>query len=161
MLKSQIDRVESGLRRVKARLPALPMDEILLSRLIIFLGRDISATYDRLLKPQGLTDADFRVLAALFSQEDSSAFPSDLCAAMAQSPANITRISDALVERGLITRVLSEQDRRRMVLRITAKGAALLHEFFPQTSAQARAAFACLSQQEMGQIIAQLRKTLS
>ncbi len=158
MIKSQIERVESGLQRVKAHLPGLPIDEILLSRLIVFLGRDISASYDRLLRPHGLTEADFRVLAALFSQADGSAFPSDMCAAMAQSPANITRISDALVERGLITRVLSEHDRRRMVLQITPKGTALLHEVLPVTSALARAAFACLSRKELGQITAQLKQ---
>jgi MarR family transcriptional repressor of emrRAB len=158
MLKAQIERVESGLQRVKVHLPALPIDEILLSRLIVILGRDISAAYDRLLRPHGLTEADFRVLAALFAQVDGSASPSDLCASNAHSPANMTRISDALVERGLITRVMSEQDRRRMVLQITPKGTALLHEFLPMTSGLARAACACLSQEEMRHVTAQLKR---
>ena len=158
MLKSQIERVESGLQRVKAQLPALPIDEILLNRLIVIIGRYISATYDRLLRPHGLTEADFRVLAALFSHADGSASPSDLCASIAHSPANMTRISDALVERGLITRVLSEQDRRRMVLQITAKGTTLLHEFLPVTSGLARAACACLSSEEMRHVTAQLKR---
>jgi len=56
------------------------------------------------------------------------AHPGDLCSALGQSPANMTRVSDALVERKLITRILSGQDRRRMVMRITAKGEALVHE---------------------------------
>ncbi len=158
MLKSQIERVELGLQRVKAHLPALPIEEILLSRLIVILGRHISATYDRLLRPHGLTESDFRVLAALFSQVDGRASPGDLCASIAHSPANMTRISDALVERGLITRVSSEQDRRRMVLQITPKGTALLHEFLPVTSGLARAACACLSQEEMRHVTAQLKR---
>ena len=158
MLKSQIERVESGLQRVKAHLPELPIDEILLNRLIVILGRDISSTYDRLLRPHGLTEADFRVLAALFSQVDGSASPGDLCASIAHSPANMTRISDALVERGLITRVMSEQDRRRMVLQITPKGTALLHEFLPITSGLARAACSCLSREEMRHVTVQLKR---
>lgn len=158
MLKSQIERVESGLQRVKAHLPGLPIDEILLSRLIVVLGRHISAAYDRLLRPHGLTEADFRVLAALFSQVDGSASPSDLCATIAHSPANMTRVSDALVERGLITRVSSEQDRRRMVLQITAKGTALLHEFLPVTWGLARDACACLSHEEVRHVTAQLKR---
>lgn len=158
MLKSQIERVESGLQRVKSQLPQLPIDEILLSRLIVILGRDLSVTYDRLLRPHGLTEADFRVLAALFSHLEGSASPSDLCASIAQSPANMTRISDALVERGLITRVSSEQDRRRMVLQITPKGTALLHELLPVTSGLARGACAGLSYEEIRHVTAQLKR---
>ena len=161
MLTLQIERVESALQRVKARLPPLPVDEILLSRLIVIIGRDISATYDRLLRPHGITEADFRVLATLFAQADGSASPSDLCASNAHSPANMTRISDTLVDKGLITRVMSEQDRRRMVLQITARGTALLHELLPATSGLARAACAGLSSDEKGAVTAQLKRMAS
>jgi MarR family transcriptional regulator, negative regulator of the multidrug operon emrRAB len=158
MVKSQIDRMEEGLGRVKQRLPELPAEEILLSRLIVLLGREYSAHYDRLLRPRGLTEADFRVLAALFSQADGTAHPSDLCASMAQSPANITRIADALYERGLITRAASDQDRRRMVLQITPRGSELLHECLPCTAGLARGAFAVLSREEIGQMTSLLRR---
>jgi MarR family transcriptional regulator, negative regulator of the multidrug operon emrRAB len=158
MVKSQIDQMEEGLSRVKRRLPGLPAEEILLSRLIVLLGREYSARYDRVLRPRGLAEADFRVLASLFSHEQGSAFPSDLCASMAQSPANITRIADALVERGLITRVASELDRRRMVLQITPRGTELLHDCLPCTTELARSAFAVLSQEEVRQLTAQLRR---
>lgn len=158
MVKSQIDRMEEGLARVKRRLPELPAEEILLSRLIVLLGREYSAHYDRVLRPRGLTEADFRVLAALFSQADGAAHPSDLCASMAQSPANITRIADALLERGLITRAASVEDRRRMVLQITPRGTELLHECLPCTAGLARSAFAVLSREEIRQLTGQLRR---
>ena len=155
MVRAQIDGMQAGITRVKTRLPAFPAEQILLSRLIVVLGREYSAHHDRLLRPRGLTEADFRVLAALFSR-DGEAFPSDLCISMAQSPANITRIADALVERGLITRVSSETDRRRMVLRITERGTALLHECLPFTAELARGMFACLSAEEIRAMTAQL-----
>ncbi|MBS0612107.1 MAG: MarR family transcriptional regulator [Proteobacteria bacterium] len=158
MVQTQIDRVEQGLARVKSRLPATPVEEILLSRLIVVLGREYSALFDRLLRPRGLTEPDFRVLTMIFSHADGTAFPSDLCSSMAQSPANITRITDILVERDLITRESSESDRRRMVLRITPRGAALLHECLPQTSELAKRVFSCLSRAEIRSVIEQLKR---
>ncbi|MFO1466241.1 MAG: MarR family transcriptional regulator [Steroidobacteraceae bacterium] len=158
MVKTQIQGMEQGLARVKSRLPELPGDEILLSRLIVLLGREYSSRYDRLLRPRGLTEADFRVLASLFSREGGVCFPSDLCQSMAQSPANITRVSDALVERGLITRVASEADRRRMVLKITPRGSELLHQCLPCTADLARGAFSSLSATEVRDLTSLLKR---
>jgi MarR family transcriptional regulator, negative regulator of the multidrug operon emrRAB len=155
---SQIDRIESGLKRVAAHFPDFPVAQFLLSRLIVMLGRDLAAVHDRLLHPQGLSEPDFKVLMVLFSQENGSAYPSELCARLAQSPANITRISDALVERGLITRSLSEQDRRRMVLKITPQGERLLHEFLPSMFLMVRQCFAGLSDEDIGSITSLLRQ---
>jgi MarR family transcriptional regulator, negative regulator of the multidrug operon emrRAB len=157
-VKTQIDGIEAGLARVRTRLPSLPADEILLSRLIVLIGREYSTHHDRLLRPRGLAEADFRLLAALFSRDDGTAFPSDLCESLAQSAANITRIADALVLRGLITRVSSEDDRRRMVLQITARGTELLHQCIPSAAGLAREVFACLSRQEVRTLAAQLKR---
>jgi DNA-binding MarR family transcriptional regulator len=77
----------------------------------------------QMIRPFGLAEAGFRVLTTLFSQPDGAAHPSDLWARAEQSPANMSRISDALVSRELITRVFSVRDRRRMVLRITINAA--------------------------------------
>jgi len=104
-----------------------------LSRLLLHLGA-------RCLDPGaensafGLAEAEFRVLTTLFSQPDGVAHPGDLCSRADQSPANMSRICDALVGRDLITRVLSDQDRRRMVLRITEQGEELVRELLPKCS---------------------------
>jgi len=157
-MSSQIDRIEAGLKRVATHFPHFPVPEFLLSRLIVMLGRDLAAVHDQLLHPQGLSEPDFKVLMVLFSQNNGSAFPSELCAGIAQSPANITRISDGLVERGLITRSLSEQDRRRMVLKITPQGERLLHEFLPSMFVVVRRCFAGLSDEDIQAITALLKR---
>ncbi len=72
---------------------------------------------DHEIRPFGLAEAEFRVLTTLFSQPQGVAHPSDLCMRASQSPANMSRICDALVNRDLITRVLSLHDRRRMDVR--------------------------------------------
>src|ERR1700694_5837337 len=116
---SQFEMREPNLKGLSARVPDLPITGILLCRLVLHLGRQMSAMFEQQIRPFGLAEAEFRVLTTLFSQPDGVAHPGDLCSRAAQSPANMSRICDALVGRDLITRVLSDQDRRRMVLRIT------------------------------------------
>src|SRR5580700_3888125 len=119
---SSIDKMEENLRALSARVPDLPFTEIVLCRLLIHMGREMATSFEQQIKPFGLAEAEFRVLTTLFSQPDGVAHPSDLCARAAQRPADRSRISDALVARGFITRVSSVHDRRRMVLRITEEG---------------------------------------
>jgi MarR family transcriptional repressor of emrRAB len=127
----QIESMESNLARLGRLVPKLPKNEVLIVRLILFLAHDINVLLERLIRPSGLGEGEFRVLTALFSQPHSTAHPGDLCARASQRPANMSRITDALVDRGLITRVPSAQDRRKLVLRITEEGVALVRRALP------------------------------
>src|SRR5580698_1350809 len=141
-IPSQFELMEDNLQNLKQRMPDLPVSGILLCRLVLHIGREMAARFEQQLKPFGLAEAEFRVLTTLFSQPDGVAHPSDLCARASQSPANMSRISDALVSRGLITRVLSVHDRRRMVLRITEQGEALVRQLLPKMFVPLRGLFA-------------------
>jgi MarR family transcriptional repressor of emrRAB len=70
----------------------------------------------------------------------------------------MSRISDALVSRNLITRVLSAQDRRRMVLRITPEGEDLVRRLLPQLWGPVRSLMAQFPEGEQLQLIAQLKR---
>src|SRR5229473_6165211 len=129
---SQFELMEENLQNLKQRMPDLPVSGILLCRLLLHIGREMAAGFELQIRPFGLAEAEFRVLTTLFSQPDGAAHPSDLCARADQSPANMSRISDALVSRDLITRVLSVQDRRRIVLRITEQGEDLVRRLLPK-----------------------------
>src|SRR3984885_15620688 len=129
---THFDKLEANLRSLSARVPDLPFTEILLCRLLIHIGREMASGFEQQIKPFGLAEAEFRVLTTLFSQPEGVAHPSDLCARASQSPANMSRISDALVARGLITRVSSVHDRRRMVLRITDEGEEFVQQLLPK-----------------------------
>ncbi|MEP6884449.1 MAG: MarR family transcriptional regulator [Gammaproteobacteria bacterium] len=155
---SQFDLLQANLRALNTRLPDVPLNEILLSRLLLHMGREMAATLDQKIRPFGLAEAEFRVLTTLFSQPEGTAHPGDLCSRAAQSPANMSRICDALVGRDLITRVLSAHDRRRMVLRITEQGEELVRQLLPQMFASLRGMLAEFSQEEQVQLIAQLRR---
>jgi MarR family transcriptional repressor of emrRAB len=131
--------MEANLRNLGARMPDLPATGILMCRMLLHVGREMAAIFEQQIRPFGLTEAEFRVLTTLFSQPDGVAHPSDLCVRASQSPANMSRISDALVARELITRDSSVQDRRKMVLRITDEGAQFVRRLLPKLWAPLRA----------------------
>ena len=152
------DKLEANLRALGERVPDLPFSGILLCRLVLHLGREMAAGFEQRLRPFGLVEAEFRVLTTLFSQPDGVAHPSDLCARADQSPANMSRISDALVSRDLITRVLSVQDRRRIVLRITEQGEDLVRQLLPKLFVSLRGMLAEFSEAEQRLLISQLKR---
>jgi MarR family transcriptional repressor of emrRAB len=153
----QFQKLEANLERLHGRMPGLPINCVLLSRLLLHLGRGMSAMLDQQIRPFGLTEAEFRVLTTLFSQVEGVAHPSELCSNTSQTPANMSRISDALVNRGLITRVSSLHDRRKMVLRITAQGEDLVRRLLPLLFGPLQEMFRDLSDEAQRQLIAQLK----
>jgi MarR family transcriptional regulator, negative regulator of the multidrug operon emrRAB len=152
------DMLEASLKRLSGRMPDTPIAGIMLSRLMLHLGRGMAGMLEQQIRPFGLAEAEFRVLTALFSQPEGVAHPSDLCARTSQSPANMSRISDALVSRDLITRVLSAHDRRRMVLRITEQGEELVRRLLPLLFAPLREMLKDFSDAEQQQLIGQLKR---
>ena len=155
---SEVLKVEANLAALGERMPDMPYTEVLLCRLLLHMGREMAAQLEQKIRPWGLAEAEFRVLTTLFSQPDGVAHPGDLCARAAQSPANMSRIADALVDRELITRVLSAQDRRRIVLRITEQGEALVRQLLPKMWVPLRGAVADISHSEQCQLIALLKR---
>jgi MarR family transcriptional repressor of emrRAB len=155
---SQFELVEANLDNLRARVPDLPVSGILLCRLLMHIGREMAAMFEQQIRPFGLAEAEFRVLTTLFSQPDGAAHPSDLCVRASQSPANMSRISDALVNRGLITRFSSVHDRRRMVLRITEEGEQFVRQLLPKLFVPLRALLTGFPEAELRQMTAQLKR---
>jgi MarR family transcriptional regulator, negative regulator of the multidrug operon emrRAB len=155
---AQIELMEANLQNLKQRMPDLPVSGILLCRLVLHIGREMTARFEQQMKPFGLAEAEFRVLTTLFSQPEGVAHPSDLCARASQSPANMSRISDALVARGLITRVSSVHDRRRMVLRITEEGEEFVRQLLPKLHLPLRRMLKDFPEAEQRQLASQLKR---
>jgi MarR family transcriptional repressor of emrRAB len=155
---TQFELMEANLQNLKQRMPDLPVSGILLCRLLLHLGREMAAKFEQQIKPFGLSEAEFRVLSTLFSQPDGTAHPSDLCVRASQSPANMSRISDELVDRGLITRVSSVHDRRRMVLRITDEGEEFVRTLLPKLHVPLRKMLRDFPEAEQRQLVAQLKR---
>lgn len=159
MPASQLPHVAANLRGIARRVPELPVTELMICRVAVILGRDLNAGLDRVLRPEGLAEPEYRVLAALYAQ-GGSACPRDLCAALAQSPANLTRICDTLVRRGFVSRSLDAKDRRRMQLTLRASGRRLLDKLLPAMSARVSEAFHGISAAEKKRLLASLTRLL-
>ena len=138
-------------------MPDLPKSSILLSRLLQHIGRGMASMLESQIRPFGLTEAEFRVLTTLFSQPEGCAHPGELCANTSQSPANMSRISDALVGRDLITRLSSLHDRRKMVLRITEQGEELVRGLLPTMYGPLLEIFKDISEAEQLLLIEQMK----
>jgi MarR family transcriptional regulator, negative regulator of the multidrug operon emrRAB len=156
VLKDQLQAIVRGARAVQARGLAIPADDAVLFRTLLLMGRALGQLADEAIQPSGLAEAEFRVLMQLYSQPDGVGHPGELCAGAAHSPANISRITDTLVARNLISRTPSEQDRRRMILRVTDEGEALIRRYLPAAFAQISTLFATLDVESRAQLLAQL-----
>src|SRR5271168_3206050 len=154
---TQFELVEANLQNLSARVADVPATGILMCRLLMHVGREMATMFEHQIRPFGLAEAEFRVLSTLFSQPGGVAHPSDLCVRASQSPANMSRISDALVSRDLITRVLSARDRRRMVLRITEQGEELVRQLVPKLSVPLRGLLVEFPETEQRELIGRLK----
>lgn len=153
----QYQKLEANLERLRGRMPDLPISSVLLSRLLQHVGRGMTSMLDNQIRPFGLNEPEFRVLTTLFSQPEGIAHPGDLCVKTSQSPANMSRISDALVSRDLITRVASLHDRRKMVLRITEQGEELVRRLLPKMAGPLREMLVDFPEEAQLQLIGHLK----
>ena len=157
---SQLDRVETNLRKLGRQMPQVPIIESVIVRAAIILGRDTNALLDRLLKPAGLVEPEFRVLMSLLAH-GGNASAGDLCAALAQSPANLTRIGDALVKRGYIRRDTDLADRRRMLLTLLPKGRRFVDQMLPGVCREVTTLFAGFTSAEKKQMLQGFKRLLA
>lgn len=130
-LKKCIAMMDEGIERTIQLIPQLPAAEAKLSRLMLMVAGSLSDELELELKPHRLIHSEFLTLMFLYSRPDSSSTPGELCEFTKQGATNMTRIGNTLVKRGLITRGNSDNDRRRVVIRMTAAGRRLALKMLP------------------------------
>jgi MarR family transcriptional repressor of emrRAB len=157
-LTEQILAIEAGLTNLQKRVDTVPVTEILISRLLINLGRVISNSLDQRLRPFGLSEPEFKVLVSIYSSPEGIANPGELCAGISQSPANITRLTDSLVERELISRIPDQHDRRKLVLQMTSQGTVLIKKLMPLMVDGARKHYRNFSRTDLKRLLADLKQ---
>jgi MarR family transcriptional regulator, negative regulator of the multidrug operon emrRAB len=129
-LIDHIKRLDEGFAGTRRAIPELP-EEAKLCRVVLLLAERMQAELEYKLRPYKLNDSEFRTLVTLFSRPDGTSTPGELCIFTSQGATNMTRIANALVKRGLITRGPSAEDRRQVVMQITAAGKRFVHKMLP------------------------------
>ncbi|WP_343126323.1 MarR family transcriptional regulator [Dyella sp. C9] len=137
--------MDEGIARAAENLPDLPVQEVIITRLLLLVGGTLLEELEGNLKPHGLNDSDFRTLMMIYSSPAGSASPTELCEYAQQGATNMTRIANVLVKAGLITRATSAEDRRRVVLSITAAGKRMVRKILPPLFPKVLGAFESLS----------------
>ena len=94
---------------------------------LIFTSTWFRNQFDEFLKPYQLSQQQFNVLRILRGANDWVTM-NDIKRLMIDKFPNTTRMSDKMIEKGLIERRRSEKDRRIVYLSITKKGLDLLKE---------------------------------
>ena len=115
----------------------------------IKLSRAANATEFRInrhLSEYGLTISQFGVLESLFHL--GPLHQNELGEKILKSSGNMTLVIDNLVKRGLVLRERSDQDRRYILIHLTAEGSELISTMFPKHVEKVVAAFDCLSESE-------------
>ena len=157
-LTNCIEMMDEGIGRVSHINPQLPVVEARLCRLMLMVGSGLEGELESKLKPHKLNHSDFLTLMILYSRPDGSSTPGELCEFATQGATNMTRITNALVKRGLITRGASAEDRRRVVIRITAAGKRFVQKMLPPMFPRLTAMFANFNETDKRQLSRLLHK---
>jgi MarR family 2-MHQ and catechol resistance regulon transcriptional repressor len=108
------------------------------------------------LEETGIDDTDFRTLEALLSKGPLPV--NTIGPKVFLTPGSISTAVDRLVERGLVSRVESPEDRRVRVVSLTAKGKELIAPIFRKHAAEIRKVFADANPKELRALEATLKK---
>lgn len=120
MLPGMEDSVDRHLARWRGKAPFDERVEAIVTRLQ-FLVKHIAHTKEAALSEVGMQDFEFETLHRLVAR-GGTATPSELAADLLLSPAGMTGRLDTLERSGLVRRVRSTEDRRRVDVEITTKG---------------------------------------
>ncbi len=158
-----IAMMDEGIGRVSQVIPSMPVAEATLCRLMLMLGPCMEQELEQKLQPHKLNHSEFLTLMILYSRPDGHSTPSELCEYTNQGATNMTRIANALVKRGLISRGASTADRRRVEIRITAAGRRFVQQMLPPMFPRLQQMFAGFSQTDkrnFGRLLRQLADNL-
>lgn len=157
-LVEHIARMDEGMAHTRAVIPGFPVEPATLYRLLLMTGERMDAALADELKPHRLNHSEFITLMILYSCPEGSSTPGELCDFTSQGTTNMTRIGNALVARGLISRGVGHADRRRVVIRITAAGRRFVQKLLPPMFPRVEAMFAGFSASDRRNLNRLLRK---
>src|SRR5260221_7081382 len=108
------------------------------------------------LQETGIDDTDFRILEVLLNKGPLPV--NTIGPKVFLTPGSTSTAVDRLVERGLVSRVESPEDRRVRVVSLTPKGKELIAPVFRKHAAELRKVFADASPKELRALEATLKK---
>jgi MarR family transcriptional repressor of emrRAB len=157
--------VEEKLDKVCARINSPESyqyrQHVLLSLLMKHVANGIHTSTNDALREHELNPVSFAALMMLFGQERETINPSELAQATGESRANVTRICDELVSKGLLKRAANLDDRRRIDLQLAATGEECVLQLLPVLRQRVHSVFDVLNEQERKTLENLLKRVLN
>ena len=109
--------------------------------------------FEQMLKPFGITGAQYNVLRILRGAEPTGLCRNDLRDRMLTRMPDMTRLLDRMEEAGLVTRERDTADRRLVTTRITDQGRRLLDELDSRVVEEHQLRLGHLSEEDLGTLV--------
>ncbi|MGR3808826.1 MarR family transcriptional regulator, negative regulator of the multidrug operon emrRAB [Pasteurella testudinis DSM 23072] len=153
--------IEASIKQCAQSEPGIPLEKVLLIRLLLHSVSGYLEHRNTLLKQWGLNDTLFMALIVIYTQPNHTIQPSKLSDILGSSRTNATRIADDLVGRNWIERVTDEVDRRCFLLKLTEEGLGAIKARMPLQWENIHQVFAGISEKEMRQLSSVLHKIVA
>lgn len=108
---------------------------------ILYTSNWIDKIYAPIFKKNGITNAQFNILRILKGSSPTPLSVGEIKDRIMFKQTDITRMIDRLVEKGLVTRCLCENNRRKMDVSISEVGEKLLSKINPEIDAAGKKHF--------------------
>ncbi|GGC02106.1 MarR family transcriptional regulator [Oxalicibacterium flavum] len=129
---TSFDSTDRRISRCVERMPDYPSRLVTLNRLSYHLQKRTQDLLNAAMKAHGLTTVGYTALMVLYGSDNETQRASELSEACSEKPANLTRICDDLERQGFIKRRFSVEDRRSVVISLTAAGRRRVEQVAPE-----------------------------
>ena len=151
----------NALRLLSERLPEFSEPQAQISRLLRVVTERLSGNLNESLKEFGINENLWFAVMAVYVSPDSDILPSRLSDLMDLTRTSATRLSDDMVERGWVERHINQQDRRQIVLKLTAEGEAFIQKVWPQIANRDQNVWEAFAEEDYAQLHHLLSKLLT
>ncbi|MCR4339659.1 MAG: MarR family transcriptional regulator [Gemmatimonadaceae bacterium] len=109
----------------------------------------LSADFEQMFKPYGITATQYNVLRILRGADDKGLCRNDVRDRLLNRMPDATRLLDRMEKAGLVSRSREQEDRRLVATRLTKKGRELVDELDPVVARQHKARLGHLSHKQL------------
>ncbi len=140
---------KEALKILADHFPGLDQDAVEATLALLTAAQELLEAHEAQIHEYGFSRGRFSVLMLLNRSPKGEASPSALAKGARVTRATITGLLDGLERDGLVERIPDEEDRRRLRVRLTAKGRKSLGKMLPSHVSRVTALVAPLEKREM------------